>query len=80
VALAVPRSAVLIVAGGAVVFVEKHDAHGRPLHGPGGELVFTRRAVVLDEEEAGDYVAVRSGLERGEQVVVRGAIELLGYI
>jgi cobalt-zinc-cadmium efflux system membrane fusion protein len=79
-ALAVPRTAVLRSGDQLIVFVEKHDEKGNLLHGPKGEVVFVRKEIAVDEDEEGDYVAVKSGVERGERVVARGGIELLNMI
>jgi cobalt-zinc-cadmium efflux system membrane fusion protein len=64
--LAVPRSAVVRQGERAVVFVRRGE-------GAGGTLRFERRAVEVDDDEAGDQVAVRAGLAVGEQVVKNGA-------
>ena len=79
-ALSVPRSAILRSGDQMIVFVQKRDAHGAPLHGSAGELIFARREVAVDAGEDGDYVAIEGGIERGERVVVSGAIELLNMI
>jgi hypothetical protein len=62
------------------VFVEKRDDKGAPVRGPHGEIIFIRRDVAIDEEEDGDYVPIKSGLERGERIVISGGIQLLGLI
>jgi cobalt-zinc-cadmium efflux system membrane fusion protein len=79
-ALAVPRSAILRVSDGSIVFVEKRDERRQPLHGPSGQLIFVRTNVIIDEDDQGDYVPVKSGLESGDVIVAGGAIELLGSI
>jgi cobalt-zinc-cadmium efflux system membrane fusion protein len=79
-ALSVPRSAVLRAGEELIVFVEKRDEHGKAMRGSSGEVIFVRKPVAVDTDEDGDYVAVKSGVERGERVVVSGAIELLNMI
>jgi membrane fusion protein, heavy metal efflux system len=71
-ALAVPRSAVLRLGEGRVVFVEQ----GRS---PDGRIRFVRRSVEV-EDDGGDVVAVVRGLEPGEKVASSGAILLLGML
>jgi cobalt-zinc-cadmium efflux system membrane fusion protein len=69
--LAVPRSAVLHLGEQTVVFVPAgQTAEGR--------LRFERRPVSVDEDEAGDWVPVTRGVQRGEEVVTSGAILLSG--
>jgi multidrug efflux pump subunit AcrA (membrane-fusion protein) len=79
-ALAVPRTAVLRSGDQLIVFVEKDDDKGKPVRGPKNEIIFVRKEIAIDEDEEGDYVAVKSGVERGERVVARGGIELLNMI
>jgi cobalt-zinc-cadmium efflux system membrane fusion protein len=79
-ALAVPRSTVLRSGDQLIVFVEKHDEKGNPMRGPKGETIFVRKDVAIDEDEDGDWVAVKSGVDRGDRVVTSGAIELLNLI
>jgi cobalt-zinc-cadmium efflux system membrane fusion protein len=78
--LAVPRPAIFRIGEQLAVFVEKRDEHGKPVHGPKNEIIFVRRDVAIDEEEDGDYVPIKNGLERGERIVTAGGIELLGMI
>jgi cobalt-zinc-cadmium efflux system membrane fusion protein len=78
--LAVPRSAVLRAGDQLIVFAEKRDDKGQPQRGSAGEIIFVPKPVAVDTDEEGDYVAVKGGIERGEQVVVSGAIELLNMI
>jgi cobalt-zinc-cadmium efflux system membrane fusion protein len=78
--LSVPRTAVLRAGDQLIVFVEKRDDVGKPVRGTAGEIIFVRKQVAVDTDEDGDYVAVKSGIERGEQVVVSGGIELLNMI
>ena len=70
-ALAIPRSALLRLGEQTVVFVQKGAAPGRMLR-------FERRPVHVDEDEGGDFMPVTHGLERGEQIVISGAILLSG--
>ncbi len=79
-ALAVPRTAVLRSGDQQIVFVEKHDDKGNPVHGPKGEIIFVRKEISIDEDEEGDYVSVKSGVERGEKIVAAGGVELLNMI
>jgi len=69
--LAVPRSSVVRQGGQAVVFV-------RAGQGAGATLRFERRAVEVDEDAAGPWVAVRAGVEKDEQVVRNGAVLVAG--
>lgn len=71
-ALAVPRSAVLRLGEGRIVFVEE----GRS---PDGRARFVRRNVEV-EEDGGEAVAVVRGLEPGDKVVSSGAILLVGML
>jgi hypothetical protein len=50
------------------------------VRGPKGEIIYVRREVAVDEEEEGDYVPIKNGLERSERIITSGAIELLGMI
>ena len=70
--LAVPRSAVLRLGEGRVVFVEAGKS-------PDGRARFIRRNVEV-EDDGGDAVAVVRGLEAGEKVVSGGAILLVGML
>jgi len=72
-ALAIPRSAMLRLGDQTVVFVEMGTA-------PNGLIRFERRPVAVDEDEGGDYLPVTHGLERGEKIVISGAILLAGMI
>ncbi len=71
-ALAVPRSAVLRLGEGRVVFVEQGKS-------PDGRTRFVRRGVEV-EDDGGDVVAVVRGLEPGDKVASAGAILLLGML
>ena len=79
-ALAVPRAAVLRVGDQLCVFAEKRDDKGQPARGPNGQIIFIRKDVAIDEDDEGEWVGIKSGLERGERVVSSGAIELLNMI
>jgi cobalt-zinc-cadmium efflux system membrane fusion protein len=65
-ALAIPREAILHLAGQALVFVERGPA-------PDGRTRFERMPVVVDESGDARFVPVEHGLEPGEKVVVKGA-------
>jgi len=71
-ALVVPRTAVLHVGEERVVFVQTGATEN-------GLLKFQRRRVVLEERET-DPVAVKTGLQPGEAVVVSGALLLSGML
>lgn len=71
-ALAVPRSALLKLADQTVVFVQLPRTEN-------GLLRYERRAVSVPEA-TGELLPVQRGLQRGEQVVVSGAILLSGMI
>jgi cobalt-zinc-cadmium efflux system membrane fusion protein len=65
--LAVPRAAVMRVDGQPTVFVQAGEGRVQP------------RTVVLGPEDY-DFVSIAQGLERGEQVVVRGVLALKAEI
>jgi cobalt-zinc-cadmium efflux system membrane fusion protein len=71
-ALAIPRRAVLRLADQTVVFVKTGNNERERER-------FERRLVVVDDNDAGEYVAVR-GLAPGEAVVVDGALLLSGML
>jgi membrane fusion protein, heavy metal efflux system len=71
-ALVVRRSAVLHAGDERVVFVQTGATEN-------GLLKFQRRRVVVEEGES-DPVAVKSGLQAGEAVVVSGALLLSGML
>jgi len=71
-ALAVPRSALLHLGDQTVVLVQT----GRTEN---GLLRFQQRRVQVESDDA-DPVVVLSGLSRGEQVVVSGALLLSGML
>ncbi len=64
-ALAIPRSAVLHFGGKQVVIGVD----------PIGDR-FVREPVIVDEDQAGEWVPVLHGLERGDRIVVNGALLL----
>jgi cobalt-zinc-cadmium efflux system membrane fusion protein len=64
-ALAIPREAVLHLAGQAFVFVEQGPA-------PEGRVRFERLPLVVDESGDAPFVPVEHGLDRGNLVVVKG--------
>jgi len=72
-ALAVPRSAVVRAGEELVTFVQVG-------HTENGLARFARRPVRIDEDATGELVPVLAGLNRGEQVVVAGGIQLLGLL
>jgi multidrug efflux pump subunit AcrA (membrane-fusion protein) len=65
-ALAIPREAILHLAGQALVFVDKGSA-------PEGRMRFERLPVVVDESGDAPFVPVQHGLDRGDHVVATGA-------
>jgi cobalt-zinc-cadmium efflux system membrane fusion protein len=71
-ALALPRTAVLRLGEGRVVFVEDGKS-------PDGRARFVRRNVEVDDD-GGEAVAVLGGLQPGEKVVSGGAILLVGML
>jgi hypothetical protein len=64
-ALAVPRGAILHLAGQALVFVERGMA-------PDGRTRFERLPIMVDESGDMPFVPVEHGLERGDKVVATG--------
>ncbi len=70
--LAVPRSAVLRLGEGRMVFVEDGKS-------PDGRTRFVRRNVEVDDD-GGEVVAVLKGLAPGDKVVSSGAILLVGML
>lgn len=69
--VAVPRRAVLRVGENRMVLVAVGDAGE-------GRVAFERRVVLADEGRADGLVPIQGGLQAGEQVVVQGAILVLG--
>jgi cobalt-zinc-cadmium efflux system membrane fusion protein len=70
-AVTVPRDALLRLGDETNVFVE-----GAPTSD--GHVPFRRRAVLADEQTAGDTVPILAGLQAGERVASRGSIFLVG--
>jgi cobalt-zinc-cadmium efflux system membrane fusion protein len=71
--LAIKRQSILLMGEQPVVFVQIGMT-------PKGELRFVRRPVAVDEMEGGDYVPLKSGVQRNENVVVSGGVLLLGML
>jgi multidrug efflux pump subunit AcrA (membrane-fusion protein) len=69
--LAAPRSAIVRLGDQMVAYVDRGRA-------PNGSERFERRAVAIDDAEAGRYVPIVSGLAPGERVVTSGALILSG--
>jgi cobalt-zinc-cadmium efflux system membrane fusion protein len=65
-ALAVPRGAILHLAGQSLVFVDQGPA-------PDGRTRFERLPIVADESGDAPFVPVEHGLESGQKVVAKGA-------
>ncbi|MDX2199475.1 MAG: efflux RND transporter periplasmic adaptor subunit [Phycisphaerae bacterium] len=65
--LAVPQTAVLLTGRRAVVYVEKKNSNG--------DLVYEGRVVELGPR-AGNWYVVRGGLNDGERVATRGALQI----
>ena len=70
--VALPRSALLRVSDGVIVFVAEPRQEG-------GSLAFRPRRVI-PAASAGDRVTIAAGLVPGESVVVSGAVFLLGLL
>jgi len=71
-ALAIPRTALVMLGEQPMVFVETA--------GPPGRLWFERRPISVDDEDHGDFLPVTHGLKAGERIVVAGAKSLLGML
>jgi multidrug efflux pump subunit AcrA (membrane-fusion protein) len=71
--MAIRRSALLLLGEQPVVFVQTGTA-------PNGQLKFERRPIAVDEMAGGDYVPVKGGVDRGDKVVVKGGVLLLGML
>jgi cobalt-zinc-cadmium efflux system membrane fusion protein len=71
--LAIRRSAILLMGEQPIVFIQTGTT-------PRGELRFARRPVAVDEMEGGDYVPVKSGAARSDNLVVGGGVLLLGML
>lgn len=68
-ALAIPRSAILRMGDTRVVFVQTGTAAD-------GKTKFQRMPVDVDEYGADDWLPIRHGLDKGMQVVTKGAVLL----
>jgi cobalt-zinc-cadmium efflux system membrane fusion protein len=64
-ALAIPRSAIVLMGEYKVVFVQVGEGDGR--------VHFERLPVQVSENKTGPYVAVKHGLQAGQRVVVNGS-------
>jgi len=71
--LAIKRSAVLLLGEQPVLFANTGTT-------PTGQLRFQRRPVAVEEMTEGEYVPLKSGVERGEKIVVSGGVLLLGML
>lgn len=71
--LAIRRSAVLLMGEQPVLFAQIGTTSD-------GQLRFQRRPVAVEELAGGEYVPLKSGVERGEKVVVSGGVLLLGML
>jgi cobalt-zinc-cadmium efflux system membrane fusion protein len=67
-ALAIPRNALLRLDDATVVFVEVGETNGR--------VRFQQVHIDVDEGEASPWLVVRTGLQAGQKIVVKGAILL----
>lgn len=70
-ALAVPQSAVLRQSGQPIVYVALGGA-------PDGRQRFTRRPVLIEEVDGDQLIAIRRGLNSGENIVSNNAVLLSG--
>jgi membrane fusion protein, heavy metal efflux system len=70
---AVKRSALLLLGEQPVVFAQIGTT-------PSGQLRFERRAIAVDEMSDGNYVPVRNGIDRHENIVVNGGVLMLGML
>ena len=71
--LAIKRSAVLLMGEQPVVFAQVGTSGD-------GRLRFQRRPVAAEEITGGEYLPLKAGLERGDQIVVSGGVLLLGML
>ncbi|HEX4803258.1 MAG TPA: efflux RND transporter periplasmic adaptor subunit [Myxococcaceae bacterium] len=71
--LAIKRSAVLLMGEQPVVFAQVGTSAD-------GHLRFQRRPVAAEEVTGGEYLPLKAGLERGDQIVVSGGVLLLGML
>ncbi len=72
-ALAIPRTALLRLGDSTVVFVEIGETADKKVR-------YERRPVTVDETEGAAWLPVQHGLEKGEKVVVGGAVLLSGML
>ncbi len=70
---AVRRSALLLLGEQPVVFAQVGTT-------PAGQLRFERKPIAVDEMSDGNYVPVKNGVERNENIVVDGGVLLLGML
>jgi cobalt-zinc-cadmium efflux system membrane fusion protein len=68
-ALAIPRGSILRLGDQRVVFVQTGTA-------PDGKVTFERMPVDVDEYGADQWLPVKHGLDKGMQVVIKGAVLL----
>ncbi|MGD0526183.1 MAG: efflux RND transporter periplasmic adaptor subunit [Polyangiaceae bacterium] len=68
-ALAVPRAAILHLAGQSLVFVDQGPS-------PDGRTRFERLPILVDESGTAPFVPVEHGLDAGQKVVAMGATAL----
>jgi len=71
--LAIKRTAVLLMGEQPVVFAQVGTSAD-------GRVRFQRRPVYAEEIAGGDYLPLKAGLERGDQIVVSGGVLLLGML
>jgi membrane fusion protein, heavy metal efflux system len=72
-ALAIPRSALLRLGDSTVVFVELGESSDQRIR-------YERRPITIDETEGSPWLPVTHGLDRGNKVVVSGAVLLSGML
>lgn len=72
-ALAIPRSALLRLGDSTVVFVELGKTAD-------GRTRYERRPVTVDETEGSQWIPVSHGLDKGDRIVVSGAVLLSGML
>jgi len=72
-ALAIPRSALLRLGDSTVVFVELGESSDKRIR-------YERRPVTIDETEGSPWLPVTHGLDRGNKIVVSGAVLLSGML
>ena len=72
-ALAIPRSALLRLGDSTVVFVELGESSDKRTR-------YERRPITIDETEGSPWLPVTHGLDRGNKIVVSGAVLLSGML